>query len=140
MSYLINNGLVSRIRVVDKTPPLLAWFNNQHMAAFNDNAVEFCSANLINQGQCQMCSVHSKCNKAVAFIIVKHCKPIGFKSNERIQQSHGMIVMTKYKSITHTHPTFGLKLRLTHFTFRSNWFILMIIEYYIMRLKVVIGC
>lgn len=27
--------------------------NNQHMAAFNDKAVEFYSANLINQGKCQ---------------------------------------------------------------------------------------
>lgn len=53
VSYLINNGLVSHIRVVDKTPPLLAWLNNQHMTAFNDKAVEFCSANLINQGQCK---------------------------------------------------------------------------------------
>lgn len=51
VSNLISNGLVSHIRVVDKTPPLLAWLNNQHMAAFNDKAVEFCSANLINQGQ-----------------------------------------------------------------------------------------
>lgn len=35
VTYFINNGLVSHIRVVDKTPPLLAWLNNQHMTAFN---------------------------------------------------------------------------------------------------------
>lgn len=42
--------MVSHIRVVDKTPPLLAFLNHQHMTAFNDKAVEFYSANLINQG------------------------------------------------------------------------------------------
>ncbi|XP_055324737.1 uncharacterized protein LOC129579100 [Sitodiplosis mosellana] len=53
VTYLIKNSLVSHVRVVDKTPPQLAWLNNQHMAAFNDNAVEFCSANLINQASCK---------------------------------------------------------------------------------------
>lgn len=55
VSYLMNNGLVSHLRVVDKKLPILAWLNNQHMAAFNDNIVEFCSANLMNQGQCEFC-------------------------------------------------------------------------------------
>lgn len=50
VTYFINNGLVSHIRVVDKAPPLLAFLNHQHMTAFNDKAVEFYSANLINQG------------------------------------------------------------------------------------------
>lgn len=53
VTYFVNNGLVSHIRVVDKAPPLLAFLNNQHMTAFNDKAVEFYSANLINQGKCQ---------------------------------------------------------------------------------------
>lgn len=53
VTYFVNNGLVSHIRVVDKAPPLLVFLNNQHMTAFNDKAVEFYSANLINQGKCQ---------------------------------------------------------------------------------------
>lgn len=51
VAYLVKNELASFIRVVDKTPPQLAWLNNLHMTAFNDNNVEFVSANLINEGQ-----------------------------------------------------------------------------------------
>lgn len=51
VKYLINNDLVSHVRAVDKTPPQLAWLNNQHMTVFNDNTVEFFSANLMNEGQ-----------------------------------------------------------------------------------------
>lgn len=51
VTYLINNDLVSYVRVVDKTPSQMAWLNTEHMTAFNDNAVEFISANLMNEGQ-----------------------------------------------------------------------------------------
>lgn len=53
VAYFVNNGLVSHVRVVDKTPPLLSWLNKEHLTAFDDKAVEFYSANLINQGKCQ---------------------------------------------------------------------------------------
>lgn len=51
MEYLINNDLASEIRIVDKTPPQMAWLNHSHTLAFNHPTVEFFSANLINQGE-----------------------------------------------------------------------------------------
>lgn len=51
VTYLIENDLVSFIRVVDKTPPQLAWLSDREINAFNNDIVEFISGNLINQGQ-----------------------------------------------------------------------------------------
>lgn len=53
--HLIENECVSVLRAVDKTPPQMAWLNHQHMTAFNDAKVEFCSANLINVGKTNRC-------------------------------------------------------------------------------------
>lgn len=52
VTHLIENDCVSELRAVDKTPPQMAWLNHQHMTAFNNAKVEFCSANLINVGMC----------------------------------------------------------------------------------------
>ncbi|XP_049532278.1 uncharacterized protein LOC125949355 [Anopheles darlingi] len=51
--YLVTNDLAGRIKVVDKTPPLMAWLNRAHSVAFADERVEFTSANLINPASCQ---------------------------------------------------------------------------------------
>ncbi|XP_076438615.1 dTDP-glucose 4,6-dehydratase-like [Babylonia areolata] len=48
VQYLVNNDLASKIRVADKVPPQMAWMNPPHMAAFEDERVEFKHANLIN--------------------------------------------------------------------------------------------
>nr|XP_023023366.1 uncharacterized protein LOC111511572 [Leptinotarsa decemlineata] len=53
VSYLVNNDLVSAIRVVDKVPPQVAWLNSTHAEAFNSKIVEFKSANLINAESCK---------------------------------------------------------------------------------------
>ncbi|XP_058171400.1 uncharacterized protein LOC131286463 isoform X1 [Anopheles ziemanni] len=53
VDYLVTNDLARRIKVVDKTPPLMAWLNPKHSAAFADTRVEFASANLINSASCQ---------------------------------------------------------------------------------------
>nr|CAH7750083.1 unnamed protein product [Callosobruchus chinensis] len=50
VGYLANNNLASTIRVVDKVPPQVAWLNKTHAEAFNNDSVEFKSANLINPG------------------------------------------------------------------------------------------
>lgn len=52
VEYLVENELVSFVRVVDKVPPQTAWFNEKHQKIFNNNLVEFKSANLINTVSC----------------------------------------------------------------------------------------
>ncbi|KAG6448245.1 hypothetical protein O3G_MSEX005351 [Manduca sexta] len=52
VEYLISNDLVSGLRVVDKTPPQLAFLNPAHTKVFNDPRVEYKSANLINPASC----------------------------------------------------------------------------------------
>ncbi|CAG4933552.1 unnamed protein product [Parnassius apollo] len=52
VDYLITNDLVSELRVVDKTPPQLAFLNPAHTKAFEDPRVEYKSANLINPTSC----------------------------------------------------------------------------------------
>ncbi|KAL1509351.1 hypothetical protein ABEB36_004105 [Hypothenemus hampei] len=53
VSYLLENNLASYIRVVDKVPPVVAWMNAKHLENFQNNIVEFKSANLINEESCQ---------------------------------------------------------------------------------------
>ncbi|KAL4702820.1 hypothetical protein ACJJTC_003978 [Scirpophaga incertulas] len=52
VDYLISNDLVNKIRVVDKTPPQLAFLNHAHTNIFEDPRVEYKSANLINTTSC----------------------------------------------------------------------------------------
>ncbi|CAF4817320.1 unnamed protein product [Pieris macdunnoughi] len=52
VEYLINNDLVTVLRVVDKTPPQLAFLNPSHTKCFEDPRVEYKSANLINPASC----------------------------------------------------------------------------------------
>ncbi|XP_075975862.1 uncharacterized protein LOC142976411 [Anticarsia gemmatalis] len=52
VEYLISNDLVSGLRVVDKTPPQLAFLNPTHSKIFEDSRVEYKSANLINPTSC----------------------------------------------------------------------------------------
>lgn len=51
--YLVRSDAVSTVRVVDKTPPQMAWLNQEHTAAFNSPLAEFHSANLINAASCK---------------------------------------------------------------------------------------
>uniref|UniRef100_A0A6P7FUD5 Uncharacterized protein LOC114334218 n=1 Tax=Diabrotica virgifera virgifera TaxID=50390 RepID=A0A6P7FUD5_DIAVI len=53
VAYLVKNDLVSAIRVVDKVPPQVAWLNESHAEAFQNNIVQFKSANLINAESCR---------------------------------------------------------------------------------------
>ncbi|XP_067631566.1 uncharacterized protein [Eurosta solidaginis] len=53
VTYLVENDLTAEIRVVDKTPPQMAWLNERHNQAFDNSKVEFCSANLINAASCK---------------------------------------------------------------------------------------
>ncbi|KDR19426.1 uncharacterized protein LOC110829943 [Zootermopsis nevadensis] len=53
VQYLIENDLVSAVRVVDKVPPQTAWLNDKHQQLFNIPKVQFKSANLINPASCQ---------------------------------------------------------------------------------------
>ncbi|XP_014098961.1 dTDP-D-glucose 4,6-dehydratase [Bactrocera oleae] len=53
VTYLIENDLTQEIRVVDKTPPQMAWLNDRHNQSFDNKKVEFCSANLINAESCK---------------------------------------------------------------------------------------
>ncbi|XP_055380010.1 uncharacterized protein LOC129611090 [Condylostylus longicornis] len=58
--YLVTNNLCSEIRIVDKTPPQMAYLNKEHSEAFDNPIVEFCSANLINEVSCKTSFVPSK--------------------------------------------------------------------------------
>ncbi|XP_053658487.1 uncharacterized protein LOC128707556 [Anopheles marshallii] len=53
VDHLVSHDLAGRIKVVDKTPPLMAWLNSRHTQAFANDRVEFVSANLINLASCQ---------------------------------------------------------------------------------------
>ncbi|XP_073814274.1 uncharacterized protein isoform X1 [Musca autumnalis] len=53
LTYLVDNNLTAEIRVVDKTPPQMAWLNAKQSKAFDNEKVEFCSANLINASSCK---------------------------------------------------------------------------------------
>ncbi|KAL5019592.1 hypothetical protein ScPMuIL_002484 [Solemya velum] len=46
--YLVTNGLASKVRVADKVPPQMAWFNRIHKESFSSPIVEFKHSNLIN--------------------------------------------------------------------------------------------
>lgn len=50
VEYLIENELVSYLRLVDKVPPQVAWLNPKHQKIFEHPLIEFRSANLINPG------------------------------------------------------------------------------------------
>lgn len=51
--YLIENALVSKVIVVDKSLPQMAWLNKKHTAALEDVLVEYRSANLISAASCE---------------------------------------------------------------------------------------
>ncbi|KAF7414596.1 hypothetical protein HZH68_003085 [Vespula germanica] len=53
VEYLLDNDLVSYLRVVDKVPPQTAWLNSKHAKIFENPLLEFKSANLINAASCQ---------------------------------------------------------------------------------------
>ncbi|XP_034235426.1 uncharacterized protein LOC117641845 [Thrips palmi] len=53
VAHLIENDLVSHVRIVDKVPPQTAWLNSHHKKIFEDARVEFRSANLIIPSSCQ---------------------------------------------------------------------------------------
>ncbi|XP_024942057.1 uncharacterized protein LOC107269052 isoform X2 [Cephus cinctus] len=53
VQYLLENELVSTVRVVDKVPPQTAWLNAKHQQIFEHPLLEFRSANLINPVSCQ---------------------------------------------------------------------------------------
>ncbi|XP_014208922.1 uncharacterized protein LOC106639690 isoform X2 [Copidosoma floridanum] len=53
VEYLIENELVSYLRVVDKVPPQTAWLNSRHQKIFENPIVDFQSANLINATSCE---------------------------------------------------------------------------------------
>ncbi|GBP21577.1 hypothetical protein EVAR_9762_1 [Eumeta japonica] len=71
VDHLISSNLVSAVRVVDKTPPQLAWLNSHHTKIFEDPRVEYKSANLINTGKSlillsSLKSYKSSCDAAFA--------------------------------------------------------------------------
>lgn len=51
VQYLVENDLTNKIRVVDKTPPQMAWLNERHARYFENENVEFLSANLKNSSK-----------------------------------------------------------------------------------------
>lgn len=53
VDHLLKSDVASKIRVVDKVPPQMAWLNSAHKALYENPAVEFKSANLINPASCK---------------------------------------------------------------------------------------
>ncbi|XP_076239585.1 uncharacterized protein LOC143182469 isoform X2 [Calliopsis andreniformis] len=60
VEYLLDNDLVSFIRVADKVPPQTAWLNAKHQQIFEHPLFEFKSANLINTVSCQNAFISDK--------------------------------------------------------------------------------
>lgn len=60
MEYLVDNELVSFLRVVDKVPPQTAWLNAKHQKIFDHPLLEFRSANLINPGNVNIKNIFLK--------------------------------------------------------------------------------
>ncbi|KAH8330386.1 hypothetical protein KR067_002021, partial [Drosophila pandora] len=52
-TYLLDNELAQEVRIADKTPPQMAWLNEEQSALFESDRLEFCSANLINAASCK---------------------------------------------------------------------------------------
>ncbi|XP_028402731.1 uncharacterized protein LOC114525548 [Dendronephthya gigantea] len=53
VTYLVESDLCSKIRAVDKVPPQTAWLNERHKKAFENNVVEFKSANLVHEASAE---------------------------------------------------------------------------------------
>lgn len=54
VDHLVSNDLAAYIRVVDKTPPQMAWMNRRHTDLFTSKPnVHFVSANLIDEASCE---------------------------------------------------------------------------------------
>uniref|UniRef100_A0A1E1XVL9 Putative c-3 sterol dehydrogenase/3-beta-hydroxysteroid dehydrogenase n=1 Tax=Amblyomma sculptum TaxID=1581419 RepID=A0A1E1XVL9_AMBSC len=53
VDFLLKSNVASKIRVVDKVPPQMAWLNSAHKEVYEHPAVEFKSANLINPASCK---------------------------------------------------------------------------------------
>uniref|UniRef100_A0A0K8TLV2 Putative c-3 sterol dehydrogenase/3-beta-hydroxysteroid dehydrogenase n=1 Tax=Tabanus bromius TaxID=304241 RepID=A0A0K8TLV2_TABBR len=51
--FLVKNDLATEVRVVDKTPPQMAWLNVAHTESFSNSIVSFHSANLIYAASCK---------------------------------------------------------------------------------------
>lgn len=48
VEHLIENDLVSKVRVIDKVAPELAWLNDKQKKLFQNPLIEFMSGNLIH--------------------------------------------------------------------------------------------
>ncbi|CAG5134376.1 unnamed protein product [Candidula unifasciata] len=53
VDYLVRNNLASKVRVVDKVPPQMAWLNARHLESFSSPVVEFKHSNLINKASAE---------------------------------------------------------------------------------------
>ncbi|KAH7945467.1 hypothetical protein HPB49_011178 [Dermacentor silvarum] len=53
VDHLLKSDVASKIRVVDKVPPQMAWLNSAHKELYENPTVEFKSANLINPASCK---------------------------------------------------------------------------------------
>jgi nucleoside-diphosphate-sugar epimerase len=105
VEYLLSRS--SRIFVIDKTPPEIAWLNDAHAAAFRDPKVVFQSANLITQNGCE--KAFGNINEDVDYII-------NLASETRSGQSEGVYKDGIYKltsNVTqHVADKFGSKIKL----------------------------
>lgn len=67
VDFLLKHNLASKIRVVDKVPPLMGWLNAHHKVVLEDPIVEYKSANLINQASCK--AAFEGCKEPFDFVI-----------------------------------------------------------------------
>uniref|UniRef100_A0A8D9DUS7 NAD-dependent epimerase/dehydratase domain-containing protein n=1 Tax=Cacopsylla melanoneura TaxID=428564 RepID=A0A8D9DUS7_9HEMI len=59
VEYLIENDLVSKLRVIDKVSPEIAWLNEKQKTIFNHPLVEFVSGNLVHPATCELLFLNS---------------------------------------------------------------------------------
>lgn len=60
VEHLIENDLVSKVRVIDKVAPELAWLNDKQKKLFQNPLIEFMSGNLIHPSTCDLIFLNSE--------------------------------------------------------------------------------
>lgn len=73
VEYLIENELVSKLRVVDKVSPELAWLNEKHRKLFKHPLVEYTSGNLIHPSTCDLIFLNSAETQNITWEYVVNC-------------------------------------------------------------------
>ncbi|KAI5698168.1 hypothetical protein M8J76_010149 [Diaphorina citri] len=73
VEHLVENDLVSKLRVIDKVSPEIAWLNEKQKKIFKRPLVEFISGNLIHPSTCELIFLNSADNSDLTWEYVINC-------------------------------------------------------------------